>query len=280
MSTPLFKQAYFLKADNEQETVQSGLLSFVDISRSGIQILKRSKAFKAIELIAYQFPFSVENNVWSKNVSEILQSASFKTFISTTEVSYFVSDSNVTLVPSPLYSEKDEAQSFEFLFGKSDDVLIQRQALTNTDSVGVFSIPKGIADAVSRPIQSSYLNWLDGLPTNAARLRANVVLNRKQFALVIQKDGKLIFSNWFDYSKSDDVLYYLMATLESLKILHSEVEVHLSGNLEKGDETHSSIAKYISKLTLGKQPKNLTYSYSFKELPEHRFPFIFSAACV
>ncbi len=105
------------------------------------------------------------------------------------------------------------------------------------------------------------------------------MLEEKQFALVVFKDASLVFSNWFQFGKPEDVLYYLMASLESLKILHSEVEVSLNGNIEKGDAMHTTIAKYISKLSFGKRPKNLTYSYSFKELQEHRFPFIFEAAC-
>ena len=268
-----------MKADNEQETAQNGLLSFVDISRSGIQILKRNKTFKAIEFASFIFSFSSDNSTWSKNTTQVLQSDKFKAFISNTEVAFSTSDSQVTLIPASLYSEKEKTKNFEFLFGESGTALIQDQPFSTSDTVGIFGIPKAIANAVSKPIQSSYLNWLDGLATDSTKVRANIILNEKQFALVMQKEGKLIFSNWFDYSKSDDVLYYLMASLETLKILHSEVEVVLNGNVTKGDEIHTYIAKFISKLSLGKRSKNLTYSYSFKDLPEHRFPFIFSSAC-
>jgi hypothetical protein len=279
LSSPLFKQEFYLKADNEQESAQNGLLSFADISRSGVQVLKRNKAFKAIELVSFHLPFSADNNGWSKNVSELINSDGFKSFVADTEVTFSIFDSRVTLVPASLYSEKEKAKNFEFLFGTSDAALIRSQKFSNSDTVGVFSVPKGIAEVASEPIQSSYLNWLDGVVTDSSKVRAILVLNEKQFALSIHKEGKLIFSNWFDYSKSEDILYYLMASLETLKILHSEVEVVLSGRVDKGDEIHSSIAKFISKLTFGTRPKNLTYSYSLKEIPEHRFPFIFSAAC-
>ena len=279
MSSPLFKQEFYLKADNEQETAQSGLLSFVDISRSGIQILKRNKTFKAIEFVSFQFPFSSDNSIWSNHVSALIESDDFKTFVSDSEATFSISDSQTTLIPASLYVDKEKTKNFEFLFGESQNVLIQNQTLSNSDAVGIFSIPKGTTEAISKPIQSSYLNWIDSLPTDSTKVRANLILSEKQFALVIQKEGKLIFSNWFEYSKSADILYYLMASLETIKILHSEVEVILSGRVEKGDEIHTSIAKFISKLSLGKRPKNLTYSYSFKEIPEHRFPFIFSASC-
>jgi hypothetical protein len=70
-----------------------------------------------------------------------------------------------------------------------------------------------------------------------------------------------------------------MAALETLKILHTEIEMELSGPIDKGDEVHSTLSKYLSKISFRKRPKNLSYSYSFNEMPEHRYPFIFATAC-
>ena len=279
MSTPLFKKNIHLKADNEQETAQVGLLSFVDISRSGIQILKRNKAFKVIEFIEYRFPFSSDNGVWNKSVLEVVGSDDFQTNIAKSVSQFGMSDSKVTLVPSSLYSESQKTESFQFLFEQSNDDCVLSQTLSNFDATGVFSLPKVLSESISGIIQSSYLNWLETHSTDSSRLKANLVLENKQFALVIVKEGKLLLENWFAYEKANDVLYYLMASLESLKILHSEIDVVLSGEVDKGDDVHSAISKFISKLSFAKRPKNLTYSYSFKDIPEHRYPFIFASAC-
>jgi len=279
LSLPLFKEEIHLKADNEQETVQNGLLSFVNVSRSGIQILKRNKSFKLIEFIDLRFPFSTENGVWSNRVKDILETSAFIAHIEGTETVFSVSDSSVTVVPSSLYSEKEKGRNFGFVFGESEKVVILDQALSNSDITGIFSVTQAFSESISKPIQSSYLNWLDSLATESSKVKAHLVVEEKQFALVIFKDGKLAFSNWFEFGKAEDVLYYLMASLETLKILHSEVDLVLSGAIDKGDEIHAGISKFISKLSFAKRPKNLTYSYSFKEIPEHRYPFIFSAAC-
>ena len=279
LSTPLFKKKIHLKADNEQETAQIGLLSFIDISRSGVQILKRNKAFKVIELIDYVFPFSSDNGVWNKNVLEVVGSADFQTHMAESESKFALSDSKVTAVPTSLFSESRKTETFQFLFEESNDDLVLNQALSNIDATGVFSLPKVLSESISGPIQSSYLDWIETLSTDSSRLKANLVLENKQFALIILKEGKLLLANWFAFEKANDVLYYLMASLESLKILHSEIDVVLSGEVDKGDDVHSAISKFISKLSFAKRPKNLTYSYSFKEIPEHRYPFIFASAC-
>ncbi|MCF8463406.1 MAG: DUF3822 family protein [Flavobacteriales bacterium] len=278
LPSPLFKEKIHLKADNEQETVQSGLLSFVDISRFEIQILKRNKAFKVIEFINLQFPLSTENGVWSNRINEILESSIFKNHVEGTEVIYSVSEHNVALVPSSLYADQEAINNFEFLFGDSKSLLVLNQKLINSDTTGIFCVPVALSELSSKPIQSSYFNWLDGL-ADSSKAKAHLVVLEKEFALAIFKEGKLVLSNWFNFESPADVLYYLMASLETLKILHSEVEVVLGGAIDKGDEVHSGIGKFISKLSFAKRPKNLTYSYSFKDVSEHRYPFIFAAAC-
>jgi len=280
LSIPLFNKNIHLKADNEQETAQIGLLSFVDISRSGIQILKRTKAFKVVELFDYRFPFSSDNGVWNKSVLEVVGSADFQSNIAESEAKFALSDSKVTVVPASLFSENRKTESFQFLFEQNNDDFVSTQALSNFDATGVFSLPKVLSESISTPIQSSYLDWLETLSTDSSKPKANLVLDNKQFALVIIRDGKLLFANWFAYEKANDVLYYLMASLESLKILHSEIDVVLSGEVDKGDDVHSAISKFISNLSFATRPKNLTYSYSFKDIPEHRYPFIFASACV
>lgn len=277
---PAFKQELYLKADNDQETDQNGLLSFVDISRSGIQILKRDKTFKVIEFSSFKLPISLNDATWSDNVSEIIFSSDFKSFTTNTETRFFISDSKVILVPASLYSDADRQKNFEFLFNHSEGCKIQEQRLSNSDTVGIIGIPQGIVAVVSKPIKSTYISWLDRLHANASNTQIQLVLDKKEFALVVFKNGKLVFSNWFEFIKSEDVLYYLMASLESLQILHSEANVVLNGKIEKGNSVFTTISKYISKLSFGKRPSNLTYSYSLKQqLPEHRFPFIFAASC-
>ncbi|MCF8276141.1 MAG: DUF3822 family protein [Flavobacteriales bacterium] len=278
MTSSIFKQEFHLKADNEQETAGVGLLSFVNISRSGVQLLKRTKAFKAVEFQSFLFPYSSVNSIWAQNVLEVLKHPEFVT-IEGTEPSYFISDRFNTLIPAPLFSEKQQTKNFEFVFGELESVNVVQQTMTSSDSVGLFTIPTEIANVTGTAISSSFLTWIDAGSEKPTKAVANVLVEDHQFALVIFKEGKLACSNWFQINKADDVLYFLMAALETLKILHSEIEVVLSGNVSKSDEVHTLLNKFISKLSFSKRPKNLSYSYSFAQLPEHRYPFIFAAAC-
>ena len=279
MSSLPFKEKIHLKADNEHETAQDGLFSFVCISRSGMQILKRNAGFKAVELIDLRFPFTTDDALWGGRISDLVESAGFQEHVAGTELRFAVIDTKATIVPSSIFAANRKNEHFRFLFGESDGVAILDQPLSNSDAVGVFSVPTQFTEVVSTSMRSAYLDWLDTLSTSTSKLKAHLIVREKQFGLAVFKDGALLVSNWFEYGKAEDILYYLMATLESVRILHSEVEVVLSGEVDKGDEVHNAIGRFISKLSFAKRPKNLTYSYSFKDVPEHSYPFLFSAAC-
>ncbi|MCB9187459.1 MAG: DUF3822 family protein [Flavobacteriales bacterium] len=272
----LIRKEFHLKADNEQEATNGRLSSFIDVSRSGVQLLKVNSSFKAIEFISWSFPHSSTDSVWAERIAEILKNGELNEVAST---KFSISDNQVVIVPETLFSETEKEKYFNFLFDSSEESEIVTQKLTNTDAVGLFSIPKSVKEVLKEAVSSSFLTWTDSILGNSSGTKVYLVLDEKQFSLSILKDGKLIFSNWFQFSKEDDVLYFLMATLESLNILHSEIELLMGGFVEKGDETFKVLSRFISKISFIKRPKNLTYSYSFNHMAEHRFPFILAAAC-
>lgn len=279
MASPVYKKQIHLKADNEQETADVGLQSFVDISRDSIQILKVNKAFKAIELFSYSFPYSSNNGVWTAQTKELIESGEFQDAIGDSNKHFSVSDNSVTLIPSSLYSESTMKENFEFVFGRTEELNLRQYQFKNSEIVGIHALPTELLNVIGEDHSSSFLIWVDELIGNSQRTSAHLILEATQFALVIFRDSKLAFSNWFSYGKPDDVLYFLMATLESLNILHSDIRLVLGGTVNKGDETFQTISRFISKISFQKAPKNLTYSYSFSQLSEHRFPYLFATAC-
>lgn len=272
----MIRKEFHLKADNEQEATNGRLSSFIDVSRSGVQVLTVNANFKAVEFISWSFPHSSTDSVWAERIAEVLKDDEFDKVAST---KFSISDSQVVIVPETLFTENDKEKYFNFLFDGSDESEIVSQKLSNTDAIGLFNIPKSVKEVLKESVSSSFLTWTDSILGNSSGTKTYLILDEKQFSLSVVKDGKLIFSNWFQFSKADDTLYFLMATLESLNILHSEIELLLSGFIEKGDDTFKVLSRFISKISFIKRPKNLTYSYSFSQMAEHRFPFIFATAC-
>ena len=275
----MIKKELHLAADKQQEATNGRLSSFVDISRSKIQLLKLNEVFKAVEFLSWKFPHSSIDKTWSERVNEVFKNDEFAKAISETSCKCSVSDNQVVLVPETLFSGSEKEKHFDFLFNDNQDSEVLTQKLSNTDAVGLFAFPKTLKDVLTEPISSSFITWVDSILGTNSGIKSYLIIDEKQLSLTIIKEGKLLFSNWFQYSKPDDVLYFLMASLESLNILHSEIELILGGEIEKGDETFTALSRFISKISFLKRPKNLKYSYSFSQLAEHRFPSIFASAC-
>ncbi len=279
MSATTFRSEFHLAVDNAQEGSDNGIQCHVNISRSGIQILKLNKELKAVSFRSFLIPHSASDSAWTDHLKATLDSTEFRSECDGLNCSYFISTSQVVLIPAALHAANKSEQNFEFIFGRTDGEQLSEQRLSNSDMVGIRSIPTEVAQLIGKPIASSFVHLVNQLCSESSKTTAHLVLEGKEFALVIFKDSELVFSNWFKFDTAEDILYYVMAALETLKILHTEIEMELSGPIDKGDEVHSTLSKYLSKISFRKRPKNLSYSYSFNEMPEHRYPFIFATAC-
>ena len=155
MPSSIFTKEFHLKADNEQESAQIGFSSFIDISRSSVQVLKRSKAFKAIEFVSFRLPYTASDSIWVEHISELLRSEDFKSATANSDLAYSIFDSNVTLVPASLYTEAENSRSFEFLFGDSGLSKLLKYDFSEADMVGIYEVPENIAELQKTPIRSS-----------------------------------------------------------------------------------------------------------------------------
>ena len=279
LSVSIFRSEYHLRADNAQDESVNGLHCHVNICRSGIQVLKVNKELKAVSFRSYLIPHSTSDDVWNEHLSNTFNSAEFSVDLEGLNCSYTLSSSQVLLIPSALHARSKTEQNYSFIFGTTDHRHLSEQQLSNTDMVGIHAVPTGLDQLVERPIGSSFLHLVNQLHSESPKNRAHLIVDGKDFSIILFKDSKLVFSNWFLFDTAEDVLYYLMATLETLDILHTEIEVELSGQIDKGDEAHSVLSKYLPRISFRKRPRNLSYGYSFNEMPEHRYPFIFATAC-
>ena len=274
----LIRVGEYLQPDNETELSETNQISFVDISRDSIEVLRTNSQNKAVAFASFNYPRCLADDRLLNSIAGVTCLDEFESIIQSSTVKYSYSDSKVAIIPEALFSNESSEANFNLLFGPGQRPQICSQTLATKGSVGIYGIPKGLEDQIGSPLKSSFLNWVDSLSPQTGN-RINCVISQQEFALVISTGDKVIFSNWFKYEKAEDVVYFLMATLETQNILHSEVDLILSGNVKKGDDVYVALSRFISKITFETRPNNLQYSYSFKQLDEHLSPFIFASAC-
>ena len=108
-------------------------------------------------------------------------------------------------------------------------------------SEAILSFEKSLADKV---YLNNYTNYYD---------------------LVIVRNGKLLLSNSFKYDSPEDFIYYLLFTLEQLKLDPTEVNLILSGEISEDSPFYQVAFTYIKNVQFLKPDLNINFSEEFND---------------
>jgi len=86
-------------------------------------------------------------------------------------------------------------------------------------------------------------------------------VNETTFELIAIKNNALLLYNSFEFSTKEDVIYYLLFTMEQLKLSPESVKLKLMGQIVKDDDIYNIIYTYVRHVEFY-QPK---YSFDFNE---------------
>lgn len=280
MSSSAFRKALYLGPDKESLGLTEDFQPVVLISRDSVAVLKIQGSSNASELSVFEFAYKSNDENWTATVSSVLDSEDFLGTIKNQKPAFWITDSRMTVVPQALYDPEKAPDNIKLLFENSEELEVLSESLLTNELTLLTGIPKGIKNKLGQNPKNAVLPVLDqSFMQSSNASNVSVIVENKRFLLIVITGTELKFCNWFSFEKAEDLLYFLMATLESLNILHSEVKLQLSGEVEKGDAVYSCLSKFISKINFTTRPKSLSYSYSFSKAAEHRFPLLFAAAC-
>jgi hypothetical protein len=65
------------------------------------------------------------------------------------------------------------------------------------------------------------------------------------FEMIAAQGQELIFYNTFDYNTKEDFIYYILFSIEQLKLNPETVNIHLSGQIDQDDELFNIVYKYV-----------------------------------
>lgn len=79
---------------------------------------------------------------------------------------------------------------------------------------------------------------------------AFVFVQKEAFVLVMIKEGKLQFANYFEYQTTQDFAYYCLFALEQNDFNREEVKFSILGNISTEDELYNILYAYIKNVEL------------------------------
>lgn len=170
------------------------------------------------------------------------------------------------LVPNDLFDENNMADYLKFNAKILKTDYISYDTLSTNDSVNVYVPLVNINNYIFETFGSfDYKHsstvlietLLQITPSNTATtLYINV--NGATFEIIAIKNKVLHFYNTFEYSSKEDFIYYILFTIEQLKLNPETIKIVLLGDINKNDELFDIIYKYIRFVELLKPNYNYT----------------------
>jgi hypothetical protein len=197
--------------------------------------------------------------------------------------------SRSTLIPAPLYNPADQDLLARFNFKVEEGMITQHDHLPNADAYLVYAIPGGLATLLAqlfpghvlRCHASVFIEELLILNKNlpaSKRMFANV---RKTWLDIAITEGKqLLFYNAFPYHSDQDFIYYIIFVIEQLNLNPEEIDLKLSGRIDKQSTLFDMAWKYIRNIHFQELSADFKYSYLFSDIPAHyHFTLLNSELC-
>lgn len=168
-----------------------------------------------------------------------------------------------TLIPSKIYDFQKQNHVANLNFGEQQEIGVRDNYLPDIQGNLVFTIPNSLLESFQqifpgqlivhpialfhRAIQEKYGN------ENSGQLLA-LLFQKKSFSLLLFKQGNLLQVNHFKFNHQNDVFYYVLSTLKSLKSGRSNASLVLAGNVKPNDDIHTLLSAQFGNIDFYQTP--------------------------
>jgi len=172
------------------------------------------------------------------------------------------------LVPKPLFDEDHMADYLKFNSKILKSDFIAFDDIAANDSVNVYVPYVNINNFIYEKFGAfSYKHFSTILIENILKIEKNtakpkmyISISKVHFEIIVVQKGKLLFYNMFDYSSKEDFIYYILFTIEQLKLNPETIEVFLLGDINEEHELFKIAYKYIRFVDFGNVQSNYSFS--------------------
>jgi hypothetical protein len=189
-----------------------------------------------------------------------------------------------SLVPSALFDQENKNSLLGFNHPIETAEKTHSDALKNLDARNIFTIEREIESSIRKQFPNAHFMhnatcFIEGLlleNKNKTGKKVFANFNASYFEIVILEGAELKFSNAFTFKTAEDIAYYILFVYEQLHLNPEEIELVLSGEIEKTTQEHSLLYNYIRHVKFASLPDSFKYSYKFDEIQPHKFWSLFS----
>jgi hypothetical protein len=170
------------------------------------------------------------------------------------------------LVPNELFDESNIADYLKFNAKILKTDYISYDNITSIDSANVYVPLVNINNYIFETFGSFdykhastiLIETLVQTTTNLLDTTLYINVNTSTFEIIGLKNKELQFYNTFDYSTKEDFIYYILFTLEQLKLNPETIKLFIIGGIDNDSELFKITYKYIRFVDFLKPNHNYT----------------------
>ena len=249
-----------------QKTIQKkNRIDLTSNLKLSIHISLNGLSFSIVDLISDEISFYKKHVFTKKTNPKNLLKELKRHFKETPEINDTFSSVKIihynnlsTVVPEVVFDKNNALSYLKFNSQILQNDYVAYDQIFNNECVNVYIPYVNINNFIFKKFDSFIYNHyssiiLEEVKSNEKNsinpsLYLNMGLNHIE--VIYFQNNKLIFYNTFDYSTKEDVIYYLLFTIDQLKLNPEKTPLIISGSISIDDEYYEIIYKYVRNVSL------------------------------
>ncbi|MFK7782790.1 DUF3822 family protein [Psychroserpens sp.] len=182
-----------------------------------------------------------------------------------------------TLVPKILFNENHLADYLKFNAKILKSDFINYDIIATNDSVNVYvplvNVNNYLFDTFGSFVyKHASTIFIEAILQNSSKhknLELYVNVGKHHFEMIAAKEKELIYSNTFNYNSKEDFIYYILFTIEQLKLNPETVKINLCGDIDNDDDLYNIVYKYVRFVEFLEPTCNYTFNTTKQPKAKH-----------
>ncbi len=155
-----------------------------------------------------------------------------------------------TLVPWSQFRHEEGLNLLRSLYGINGSSTVISESIAGWQLYNVFAVPASLHELVSKKYAAGqYWHQYSVAIKNiqAAESGGHLLIDfrKNDFTVVAAANGQLLLTQTFLYATPEDVLYYLLKTVQQLGLSQQEARLSLSGLIDKQSALYKELYQYF-----------------------------------
>jgi hypothetical protein len=197
-----------------------------------------------------------------------------------TVIGYYLPES--ILIPSKFYNYEETQNMLQAIYEKGKNIAVS-ESITEWQLYNAYHVPATIHGFLSRWYSTGNFWHVYSIVLKNGIQQSeggNLIVDFKTdtFTVLAIKNNSLLVAQIFSYTKSEDVLYWLLKICRQFSLSQNEVKVELSGLIDKQSAVFKELYQYFLNIEFAPIENDIQLSGDFDEYPVHFFSSLYKLA--